>query len=326
MVVYRAGQAAMPTAPAIQGVTMELARVDEELRDSVIPKLDLPADRRWARTVTRSLIRLAPKGDVSRGHDLADSKSAPSVRVYRPDTQTSPAALLWIHGGGMVIGRASMDDRLCASTARELGIVVVSAEYRLAPEHPFPEPLYDSYWGWLWLQQNAASLGVDPGKVVVGGQSAGGGLAAGLVQLLSDSPGPSPLAQWLFCPMLDDRTAANRDLDGKEHFIWNNSKNRFGWRSYLNAEPGSPDIPPYAAPARRANVEGLPPTWIGVGDIDLFYDEDMAYANALSAAGVAVTTEIVPGAPHGFEAVKPNAEISKTYVSKAQQWLRATIT
>ncbi len=305
---------------------MELSRVDEELRGSVNQKLDLPADRRWARVVTRSLIRLAPKGDVSRVTITQTTKSAPSVRIYRPDDQASSAALFWIHGGGMIIGRASMDDRLCAATARELGIVVVSAEYRLAPEHPFPEPLYDCHWGWLWLQQNAASLGVDPARVAVGGQSAGGGLAAGLVQLLTDSEGPSPVAQWLFCPMLDDRTAANRSLDRTDHFIWNNAKNRFGWHSYLNEEPGSPNIPSYAAPARRANLEGLPRTWIGVGDIDLFYDEDMAYADALSAAGVAVTTEVVPGAPHGFEAVKPSAQISRSYVTKAQQWLRAAVT
>jgi acetyl esterase/lipase len=304
---------------------MELSRVDEELRGSVNPKFDLPSDRRWARAVTRSLIRLAPKGDVSRVTISQTMKSAPSVRMYRPDAQASSAALFWIHGGGMIIGRASMDDRLCAATARELGIVVVSAEYRLAPEHPFPEPLYDCHWGWLWLQQSAASLRVDPGRVAVGGQSAGGGLAAGLVQLLADSEGPSPVAQWLFSPMLDDRTAADRHLDGADHFVWNNAKNRFGWRSYLNAEPGSPDISPYASPARRENLEGLPRTWIGVGDIDLFYDEDVAYANALSAAGVDVTTEIVPGAPHGFEAVKPNAQISRTYVANAQQWLREAV-
>ncbi len=207
----------------------------------------------------------------------------------------------------------------------ELGIVVVSAEYRLAPEHPYPVPLYDCYWGWLWLQQNAASLGVDRERVAVGGQSAGGGLGAGLVQLLTDSEGPSAVAQWLFSPMLDDRTAANRNLDGTDHFIWNNAKNRFGWRSYLNMEPGSPDVASYAAPARRAKLEGLPPTWIGVGDIDLFYDEDMAYANALAAAGVAVTTEVVPGAPHGFEAVAPNAKISRSYIARAQRWLGAAL-
>ena len=145
----------------------------------------------------------------------------------------SRLALLWIHGGGLVIGGAAQDDRFCAETARELGITVVSAEYRLAPEHPYP---------------------------------------AALVQRLYDE-GERPRAQWLFCPMLDDRTAARRGLDGAGPRVWDNRLNRFGWRAYLGTEPGAPVVPHYAVPARRDDVAGLPDTWIGVGDIDLFHDE-----------------------------------------------------
>lgn len=304
---------------------MERSRVHEDLQGSVKQSFGLPTDRWWGRAITRKLTRFAPKGDVTGVTITQTSNRAPAVRVYRPDVQTASAALFWIHGGGMIIGEASLDDRLCASTARELGIVVVSAEYRLAPEHPFPIPLDDCYWGWQWLQENAESLGVDPALVVVGGQSAGGGLAAGLVQRLADAGGSAPIAQWLFCPMIDDRTAARRELDSIDHWVWDNSINRFGWRSYLGAEPGGATAPPYAAPARREDLQGLPQTWLGVGDIDLFHDEDLAYGEALRAAGVDVTFEIVPGAPHGFEAWAPDAQLSRDYVASAQAWLHRTL-
>jgi acetyl esterase/lipase len=221
----------------------------------------------------------------------------------------------------MLIGRASQDDRLCASTATRLGIVVVSAEYRLAPEHPHPAQLDDCRSGWLWFQDNAASLGVDAAQVAIGGQSAGGCLAAALVQQICDLAEPAPIAQWLFCPMLDDRTAARRELDAVGHRIWNNATNRYAWRAFLGIEPGSQTTPPYSVPARRAVHPGSPPTWIGVGDIDLFHDEDMAYASALRAAGIPVTTDVVPGVPHGFESWDPTAEVSRGYIDRAQTWL-----
>ena len=134
------------------------------------------------------------------------------------------------------------------------------------PEHPYPAAL-DAHAAWTWLRGHAAAE-----RIVVGGQSAGGGLAAALVQRLYDE-GERPRAQWLFCPMLDDRTAARRGLDDAGHRVWDNRLNRFGWRAYLGTEPGAPGVPPYAVPARRDDVAGLPDTWIGVGDIDLFHDE-----------------------------------------------------
>ena len=230
--------------------------------------------------------------------------------------------MLWIHGGGYLIGAARQDDWLCGPTARELGILVASVEYRKAPEHPFPAALDDCHAGWTWLHDNAAALGVDPARVAVGGESAGGGLAAALAQRLRDADGPRPVAQWLFCPMLDDRTAARRDLDAVRHRIWNNRLNRFGWRSYVDAEPGSDAVPAYAVPARRGDLGGLPPAWIGVGDIDLFHDEDLEYAQRLRAAGVAATFHLVPGGPHGFEGIARNTAISREYVAAARQWLR----
>lgn len=221
----------------------------------------------------------------------------------------------------MVMGSAVQDDRQCFATARELDVVVVSAEYRLAPEHPFPLPLDDCLDAWDWLQQNAAARGIDPRRVAVGGQSAGGGLAAALVQRIHDQGGTQPVAQWLFCPMLDDRTAANRELDAVRHILWNNRSNRIGWSAYLGTV-GAPEVPDHAVPARRPDLTGLPPAWIGTGAIDLFHDENLAYAERLTAAGVPTTFDVVADAPHAFESAGAGTEVSLAYVDRAHRWLR----
>lgn len=305
---------------------MKLSTVAPELRARLRRTPQLPTDRPWARGLVRFLLRRLPAAAVPGVTRDQPDGAVPGVRVYRPDTRHSDAALLWIHGGGLIIGGAVQDDRFCGSTARELGIVIVSVEYRLAPEHPYPAALDDCHAGWTWLRQHAAALGVDPSRVAIGGQSAGGGLAAALVQRLQDSDGPQPVAQWLFCPMLDDRTAARRDLDAVRHRVWNNRLNRYGWRSYLAADPGAPTVPRYAVPARRDDLSGLPPTWIGVGDIDLFHDEDHEYARRLRAAGVPTTFHVVPGAPHGFEAWAPDTTITRDHIVTARDWLRRTLT
>ncbi|MFC5752388.1 alpha/beta hydrolase [Actinomadura rugatobispora] len=304
---------------------MRLSAVAPELRGRLRLMPPLPLERTPARRLMQVATRRMPPArqpGVTLG--LAPGVT-PGIRVYRPRRRRSGAALLWIHGGGLVIGGAVQDDRLCGSTALELGITVVSAEYRLAPEHPYPAALDDCHAAWTWLQEHAAALGVDPSRVAVGGQSAGGGLAAALAQRLHDAGGPRPVAQWLFCPMLDDRTAARRDLDAVGHRVWNNRLNRFGWRSYLGAEPGSPDVPPYAVPARREDLGGLPPAWIGVGDIDLFHDEDRDYARRLRAAGVDTTFHVVPRAPHGFEAWAAGTGLARDYLATARAWLRKAL-
>ncbi len=301
---------------------MDLAKIAPELREPVRRMKAPPITWTPTRLLIRALTRFAPSGDVS---GVAISEETPRVRLYRPEQRRSPAALFWIHGGGMVIGRASLDDRLCASVARELGVVVVSAEYRLAPEHPYPTPLDDCHTGWRWLQEHADALGVDAGRVALGGQSAGGGLAAGLALRLRESGGTTPVAQWLFCPMLDDRTTHHRELDVIGHRVWNNAANRFGWASYLGGAYGEARVPDEAAPARAVDLSGLPPTWIGVGDIDLFRSEDEAYAEGLRAAGVEVSVDLVPGAPHGFEAWAPDTTIAQDYLRRARTWLAAVL-
>ena len=246
-----------------------------------------------------------------------------SLRIHTPDRPTG-AALLWIHGGGMVMGAATVDDALCGQTAARLGVTVVSADYRLAPKHQFPAAIDDVHAGWTWLVAHAEELGIDLERVAVGGQSAGGGLAACLVQRLHDE-GAHVAAQWLFCPMLDDRTAADRTHDATDHWVWNNRSNLVGWRSYLGDALGGATLPPYAAASRREDLTGLPPTWIYASDIELFHDEDVEYARRLEAAGVEVTLEIIRAAPHGFEAWATDTPMAAQLFTSAQGWLGAQL-
>lgn len=241
------------------------------------------------------------------------------LRVYVP-AQPTGAGLLWIHGGGLVLGAAAMDDAFCADTARESGATIVSVDYRLAPKHTFPAAIDDCRAGWGWMLSHADDLGLSRDRLAVGGQSAGGGLAAALAQRLHDE-GEQVAAQWLFCPMLDDRTAADRALDADAHFVWSNRSNLVGWRSYLGAAPGAADLPPYAAAARRADLSGLPPTWLYTSDVELFRDEDLEYASRLRAAGVDVTLDLVAGVPHGFEAWAADTPLAKELVARARAWL-----
>jgi acetyl esterase/lipase len=229
--------------------------------------------------------------------------------------------LLWIHGGGMVAGDPAMDDQMLGQVVSKLGVVVASVHYRRAPEHPYPMPLNDCLGGWQWLQHNADRLGVDRARIGIGGESAGGGLAATLVHRLHDESPGRVRAQWLMCPMLDDRTAARTDISGRAHRIWNNRNNRFGWHSYLGVEPGSERVPDGAVPARRTNLRGLPPTWIGIAGLDLFAVENLAYAHRLREAGVAVETDVVDGAYHGFQTVAAGTKLVEDYLGRATNWL-----
>lgn len=204
-------------------------------------------------------------------------------------------------------------------------MAVLAVEYRKAPRHPFPAALEDCRSGWAWIQREAVAIGVDPDRVVVGGESAGGGLAAALVQRLHDDGGTLPAGQLLFAPMLDDRTAARRDLDAVRHPVWDNRQNRFGWRSYLGVEPGASTLPAYASAARRDDLSGLPPAWVGVSAGELFHDEAVAYADRLRAAGVAVEVDVVPGGAHGFETWAPDAELTRRHVGHAVTWLRRSL-
>ncbi len=235
-----------------------------------------------------------------------------SVRVHRP---AAPAegplpALLWIHGGGYVIGSAAQDDALCRHFANELGAVVTAVDYRRAPEHPFPAPLEDCHDALVWL---AGLDGVDPQRVAIGGASAGAGLAAALALLAHERQQVSPILQLLVYPMLDDRTVLRHDIDERGFRLWNNRSNELGWRSYLAATPGSNGVSHLASPARAPDLAGVAPAWLGVGTLDLFHDEDLAYAGRLRAAGVPCEVEVVPGAFHAFDRLAPRSSIARQF-------------
>lgn len=285
-----------------------------------IRHVDHPVVRATTRVALR-LVRTPPTRGV---HVRTERAGAGRIRVYQPEGRRPRPGILWIHGGGLVVGTARQDDRLCARTAARLDAVVVSVDYRLAPEHPYPAAIDDVFAGWQWLLAHAGDLGVDAARLAIGGESAGGGLAACLVQRVHDGGGTQPVAQWLFAPMLDDRTAADVGRDARNHFVWNNSANRFGWSAYLEHPPGSETAPPYAVAARREDLRGLPPTWIYTTDIELFHDEVVDYATRLRSAGVPTELLTVPAAPHAFELGELTAP-ARTLMARARQWLGARL-
>ncbi|MGW0041476.1 alpha/beta hydrolase [Rhodococcus sp. NPDC003348] len=245
-----------------------------------------------------------------RGGEVVHVDANVTVRVFRPKSVPRPApGLLFIHGGGYLIGSAAMGDHLCRRVSKHLGAVAASVEYRLAPQHPFPAPLEDCYAGLRWL---ADRPDVDATRIAIAGESAGGGLAAALALLARDRGEIEPAFQLLSYPMLDDRTTERTDVDGRLLRVWSTASNRYGWHSYLGPAAGG-EVPPLAAPARHENLVGLPPAWIGVGTHDLFHDEDVAYAARLNDAGVPCTLHVVPGAYHGFDLVEGRSAISRTY-------------
>jgi len=242
--------------------------------------------------------------------------SGAGVRLFRAAGGLEPTpALLWIHGGGYVIGTAQQDDRLCHQFSARLGITVASVDYRLAPEHPYPVPLEDCYTALTWL---AGLPAVDRGRIAIGGASAGGGLAAALALLARDRGEVTPIFQLLAYPMLDDRSSTAADKPN--YRLWNTQSNHFGWTAYL----GDAD-PQIAVPARRDDLSGLAPAWIGVGTNDLFRDEDLAYAERLRSAGVPCAVEVVPGVFHGFDVIVSKAQVSQRFFDSECDSLRAAL-
>jgi acetyl esterase/lipase len=245
------------------------------------------------------------------------------VLVHQPDGRTRPsAALVWIHGGGLIMGVPEQSNEVCSRLARDLGIVVVAPDYRLAPEDPFPAPLDDCMDTLRWLHDRSDELGIDPLRVAVGGDSAGGGLAAAVAQQAHDDGAPPLAFQALVYPMLDDRTVLRADHQGRGDFLWTPKANAFGWTAYLGHPPRADGPPDYAVPARRSDLSGLPPAWIGVGGLDLFYEEDVDYARRLEAAGVRCELHVVPGMYHGADAIVAKAPASAAFHASLTAALR----
>ena len=243
------------------------------------------------------------------------------LRVHKPKAKDFTSALLWIHGGGLIIGDPNQDDGRCAEFAERLQITVIAVKYRLAPEHPSPAAIDDCFAAWSAIQEHHEELGINPQSVVIGGASAGGGLAASLALRVRDEGAQHPRGQLLVYPMLDDRTTQDIQINPKGHLVWNNQSNATGWGAYLGDALGQDTIPPYAAAARHDNLDNLPQTWIGVGTLDLFHDEDLAYAERLITNDISTTVHIVEGGYHGFDALDEQAQVSKDFVSAMVDFL-----
>jgi acetyl esterase/lipase len=299
-----------------------LTAVPADLRSPVLPVVSgtisrrmLPLHRLQSRVRTRSGRGVT----VTRRH-VGDS--AIPVLVTTPIEGQGPRpGVLWIHGGGYIVGSPQMEAFGTGRLARDLGVIAVSPDYRLAPEHPFPAALDDCMTTLEWMRANADELGIDEDRIAVMGASAGGGLAAAVAQRSHDEGIPLR-AQVLVCPMIDDRAALRDDHSGRGRFLWTPANNRFAWTAYLGREPRMSDAPEYAAPARRTDLSGLPPAWVGVGELDLFYDEDVDYAEKLRACGVPCDLVTVPGMYHGADGLAPKARSMQDFRRRMQDHLR----
>ncbi len=251
---------------------------------------------------------------------------AVSLRLYRPKSLAAAApAMLWAHGGGFIIGSPEQDEPNTLAFVRELGITIAAVRYRLAPEHPAPAAVEDAYAALRWLHQNAARLNVDPNRIAIGGASAGGGVMATLALVAHDRREVRPAFQLLVYPMLDDRTATRTDLDLRNVRVWTQGSNAYAWSAYLGHAPGAPSASEYAAAARRKDLTGLPPAWIGVGTLDLFHDEDLAYAKRLNDSGVRCELHVITGAFHGFDVMFSKSKIAKAFWQEQARALKAAL-
>lgn len=296
------------------------SKVHPELQDALKKSPSIPYSKNnlW---LIRFLISLLPSlktpKDVSVKNikiNNRDGSEKIRLRIYQPahPAHATPV-LIWMHGGGYIIGKPEMEDSICLQFVRELGISIVSVDYRLAPKHPFPAGLEDCYSALMWAKENSAQYGFDMNRIGVGGTSAGGGLAAALAQLAHDRQEISLIFQLLTNPMLDDRTVFRTDIDDSNSPTWSQKNNRFGWESYLGKSFGKEEKPQYAVPARRGDLSGLPNAWIGVGTLDVFYDEDKRYAERLREAGIQCELEIVEGAFHGFDVIDPTLPLVQDF-------------
>jgi acetyl esterase/lipase len=267
-----------------------------------------------------------PDGRVaSEDFEVPGPEGAPPVRVrhYRP---VGPAgelpALLYIHGGGMVIGAIETEDALVRSYCLEVGCAAVSVDYRLAPENPHPAPIEDCYAGLAWTAENAGRLGIDPRRIAVYGGSAGGGLAAALAIVARDRGGPALAYQVLLYPMLDDRCDTPSGHEIEDIGVFDGWASRDGFEALLGDRRGTDAVEASAAASHATDLHGLPPAWIDVGELDALRDESIDYARRLLGAGVAVDLHVNPGCFHASEVFVPDAASSRRIVAARVDALR----
>ncbi|MBG6096880.1 alpha/beta hydrolase [Nocardioides luteus] len=311
----------------------EIVPVLEVMREAMPPFTaeNLPALRR---ALAEGLPGVEPTDLTVGGTVQVDERDVPgpdgnhdiTLLILTPAGQHGPLpAIYHIHSGGMVVGdRRTQIEMLLPYVAEGLA-VVVSVEYRLAPEHPDPAPVEDCYAGLVWTAKNAAKLGIDPGHLIIGGASAGGGLSAGTALLARDRAFPRLTHQILVCPMLDDRlrTPSSRMLDGEG--MWDRNDNLFGWTALLGERRGGSDVSPYAAPARAEDLADLPRTYIDTGSAETFRDEALIYAQRLSQAGVSVDFHMWGGGTHGFDLMAAHTQLARASIAARDEFIRRAL-
>ncbi|WP_327383282.1 alpha/beta hydrolase [Streptomyces sp. NBC_01207] len=316
------------TPPLDPELSLVLAALGDAVRDPLTPENLAAQQERDVATRPRPTVRELRADGLFEVEELRVPGRDVTLLSARPAGVTGPLPLLYyMHGGGMVMGNApSVLPQLLREWAVPLGLAVISVEYGLAPRAQYPEPLEDCYAGLVWAAEHAAELGIDAERIVIGGKSAGGGLAAALALLTRDRGGPAPIGQLLLCPMLDDRntTFSSHQMAGVD--IWDRTSNATAWQALLGDRFGAADLPPYAAPARATDLSGLPPAFIDVGSAETFRDEDVAYADAIWRAGGRAELHVWPGAFHGFDGLAPEAALSQDARKARTRWLRRILT
>ena len=246
------------------------------------------------------------------------------VRSAEHDGASAPGAYL-LHGGGMVGGSRWAVVPMLVEWVLEYGAVAASVDYRLAPEHPDPVPVEDCYAGLEWFVGRAGEFGFDPGRVLIGGPSAGGGLAAGTTLLARDRGSTMPVAQLLMSPMIDDRndTSSAHQVDGVG--VWDRTSNETGWTALLGDRRGTDDVSSAAAPARATDLSGLPPTYLDAGSAEVFRDETIELARRIWAAGGSAELHVWAGGFHGFQGIVPAAGVSRAAAERREAWVRGIL-
>ena len=254
--------------------------------------------------------------DVSTRDFASNSADGTPVKLrwYEKTGAAKGPAVLYLHGGGMILGSVETYDSVVRTYVSRSSVPMLSVDYRLAPESPHPMLVEDCYAGLTYLADHAASLGVDPKRIAVMGESAGAGLATAIAMLARDHNGPVPAKQILIYAMLDDRNTTP-DPRLAPFASWTYDDNITGWRGLLGDRCGKEEVPHIAAPARASDVNGLPPAYIEVGQLDIFCNEDIAYALKLSQGGIPVELHVHPGAQHGFELIAPASKVAQRSTS-----------
>ncbi|WJL96272.1 alpha/beta hydrolase [Microbacterium sp. ET2] len=273
------------------------------------------------RSVVPSREEITRSGRLEHSEHMIDGPGGDlRIVLLLPAARTAPVpVLLFAHGGGLVVGGPYDGMVPLAALAAEAGFAIASVDYRLAPEHRYPAAVEDVYAALGWVARQAATLDVDPDRIILTGISAGGGLAAATALLARDRGGPGVFAQLLVCPMLDDRNQTGSGTQMAGRGAWDRDANETAWSAYLG--PDRTEVPIYAAPARAEDLSGLPPAFIDVGSAETFRDECVAYADRIWQSGGDAELHVWPGGAHGFDALVPDALLSRDAARARAHWL-----